>query len=177
MGRKKKREEWRGVEGYLVNEAAIRQAVRAERQELSFLRTSGSCGGRGTRRADRTGALAVKLSTEITAIVLDDGRTISQPESWLAVFDAVRKRAAELARPEYLFDIWAARYNDGGGRCVGELISGRLDRQLSTDNCIMWIIENVEAEAAARGLLDEKDFLLYRKDLRFLETCKPRQLD
>lgn len=165
------------MEYYLVNEAAIRQTVTETRQEISFLRTSGSGDGRGTKRADRTAALAVKLSAELPAIVLDDGQTIRQPESWLAVFDAVRKRAAELDRPDLIFDFWAIRYRDGGGRFVGELISGQLDRSLEADGYILWIIENVEAEAAARGLLEEKDFLLYRKGLRFLETCKPRRLD
>ena len=177
MGRKKKPEEWRGVEYYLVNEAAIRQAVTETRQEFSYLRTSGSGDGRGTKRADRTAALAVKLSAELPAIVLDDGQTIRQPESWLAVFDEVRKRAAELARPEYIFDTWAARYENGGGRSFGELLEGGLERGNRSDDLILWIIENTEEAAAARGLLDEKDFLLYRKAVQFVETCKPRRLD
>ncbi len=177
MGRKKKAEEWKGTEYFLLHEAEIRRAVKDERREISFLRASGNSGGsRGTKRADRTGALAVRRAERIRAIVLDDGRTVREPEAWLAVFDAVRRRAAELARPEDIFDAWAARYSNGGGRFVGEIITGKLDRGLAPDKFILWIIENTEAEAAALGLLEGKDFLLYRKGLRFLETVKPGRL-
>lgn len=177
MGRRKKAEVWRGVEYHLLHEEEIRRTVKEERSSLSFVQSSGNGDGRGTKRADRTSTLAVKLATELPAIVLDDGQKIKRPESWIKVFDTVRKRAAKLDEAEDLLEFWAIRYGDGGGRFIDELISGRLDRLLEVDGYIMWIIENVEAEAIKRGLLDKEGALLYGRDLRFLETCKPRRID
>lgn len=180
MGRRKKPEAWLGVEWFLVHEDDIRAAVADKRKELSYISTSWAGGGGGGKaiRADRTGDLVVKRSKKIPVVVLSStGDTVDSPEEWLAVFDTVRRQAETLARPDRIFDFWSIRYRNGGGRFVGELITGQLDRSLEADGCILWIIENVEAEAAARGLLEEEDFLLYRKGLRFLKTCKPRRLD
>ncbi len=177
MGRKKKPEEWLGVEWFLVHEDDIRAAVADKRKELSYISTSWADGGGGGKaiRADRTGDLVVKRSKKIPVVILSStGDTVDSPEEWLEVFDTVRRQAETLARPEFLFDIWETRYSDGGGRYVGEILTGQLDRELSSDRCIMWIIERVEAEAVKRDLLEKEDCLLYERDVRFLQTCKPR---
>jgi len=180
MGRRKKPEAWLGVEWFLVHEDDIRAAVADRRKELSFISTSwaGSGGGGKAIRADRTGDLVVKRSKKIPVVVLSStGDTVDSPEEWLAVFDTVRKKAKGEPRAAWIEDFWRIRYANGGGRCVCEIITGGLDREIDGDREIMWIIENVEAEAVKRGLLEKEDCLLYGRDVRFLHTCKPRRLD
>lgn len=174
---------WRGVERYLRREADIRQAVKEEREGLSFLRAADTgAGGKGGKRPDRTAALAVKRAEELPAVVLNNGETVKRPESWLECFDAVRAAAKKCNRPEWILRDWRRRY-DEGIRDVMELIGGRLERGCCIGGydfhgVILWIIESVEAAAMERGLLSADDCLLYgRPPVDFLETCPPQRLD
>ena len=189
MGRKKKEKpsQWRGVEWYLRREEAIREAVKEYRAEFSFLTVSqwgGNGKGGSGRKTDRTSKLAEKLTEELPAVVLNNGDTINRPESWLAVFDAVKNQAEGLNRPEWIFNVWAQRYGEGL-RYVGELITGRIypheyAEGFDHENIIFWIIYHVEEAAVSRGIWAEADSFLYGRDVgtvRYIETCGPQKLD
>lgn len=178
MGRRKKDSlgDWRGVEWYLRRETATRQAVRDERKELSFIRATSTDGRQGTKRPDRTSALAIKLAEELRAVVLPNGDTIKRPESWLSCFDAVRGQARQFDRAEWILEEWDHRYRDGG-RYIGELMGGQLKRGMQPDTIILWIIQQTEEAATARGLLSLDDCLVYEHEISFLDTCKPRRID
>lgn len=187
MGRRKKEKpsQWRGIEWYLRRETAIRQAVKEYSAEFSFLSASQWGGNsKSGKRTDRTSKLAAKLSEELSAVVLDNGDTIKRPEAWLAVFDAVRKQAEALSRPDWIFHVWAQRY-EHGSRDVGELITGRIcpheyAQGFDPENIIFWIIYHAEEAAVFRGVWAECDCFLYGRDMgavRYIDTCDPQKLD
>ena len=165
MGRHKKKElpalpssPVKLADALLYAEKEIRRTVNDERQALSFIGTTPPEGSAGKVKAykDRTAAAAIKLADGLSCVVLDDGRTIRKPERWLAVFDAVRKRAAaECQRPEMIFDTWRSQY---GKESI--FVSSEVSPQVWRD-IRKWIRYHVLTEARAAGLVtfDEKEVI------------------
>lgn len=106
------------VDAMLRAEEEIRRTVKEERQAFSFIGVRDPAGGRSGRggKTDKTAEAALKLTKELPAVVLDDGRTVRRPESWLAIFDEVRKRAGNLKpyggidQREIVFIEWRTTY-------------------------------------------------------------------
>lgn len=159
MGRRKTREApalpstpVRLADALLYAEADIRRTVKEERQALSLISSSNpDGGGRGRTYSDRTAAAAVKLADGLPCIVLDDGRTIRQPEKWLSVFDTVRKKAESCNRPEMIFETWQTYY---GQESV--FVSADMTPEIWR-NIKSWIRYHVLTEARAAGLVDFDD--------------------
>ena len=100
------------IDALLEAEQDIRRTVKQEREALSLISSSSNGSGRRAGLSDRTAKTAVKLADGLPCIVLDDGRTLHQPEKWLAVFDEVREKAKKCNRPDWIFEEWAAWYGN-----------------------------------------------------------------
>lgn len=137
------------IDAMLYAEEEIRTAVKEARADFSFIGSRGTCSGNGSgRQSDRTAGGAIKLLEELPAVVLEDGRTVRKPETWLKVFDAVRMRAKQCARPEMIFDEWRTAYK-------GEMFSSITPN--IARNIKSWIRCNVLFEARAAGLVSFSD--------------------
>lgn len=161
MGRRKKREvpalpssPVRLADALLYAEEEIRRTVKEERLALSLIGTSnpdGNAGGRGRSYTDRTATAAIKLVDGLPCIVLDDGRTVKKPEKWLACFDAVRKQAEKCNRPNWIYETWAAKY-DEKTRFIDAEITAKI-----FNNIVDWIRYNVLTEARKADLVAFED--------------------
>ena len=159
MGRRKKREvpalpssPVRLVDALLYAEDEIKKTVKEERFALSLIGASNQTGGgRGRSHSDRTATAAVKLADGLPCIVLDDGRTIKKPEKWLACFEAVRKQAEKCNRPNWIYEAWAAKY-DEKTRFIDAEITAKI-----FNNIVDWIRYNVLTEARKADLVAFED--------------------
>ena len=154
MGRRKKEISFpsspvRLADALLFAETEIRQTVKEERESLSLLHSTGIQGtGHSGGINDRTAAAAVKLADGIQCIVLNDGRTVKRPETWLKIFDEVRDKARGCNRPEMIFETWETLYTDNT-----VFISADITPEIWR-NIKSWIRYHVLTLAADAGLVD-----------------------
>ena len=152
----------------LYHEGEIRRAVKEARADFSFIGCIGcgkACSGKGSgKKTDMTAGAALKLAEELSAVVLDDGRTVRRPESWLKVFDGVRKRAEGCARPDLIADIWETAYK-GKMFCSCPDNGPKVERDIKS-----WIRCSVLFDARAVGLVSFSDN-------EILEGIKAARLD
>ena len=141
------------VDALLYVEDDIRRAAKEARAAFSFLgaRDMAAGGGGRGRRTDKTTAAVLKMVEGLPAVVLEDGRTVRRPEAWIRVFDAVRMRAKECARPEMIFDVWRAAYKGQQFFSVAG-IEPETGRRVKS-----WIRCSVLFEARAAGLVSFSD--------------------
>lgn len=141
------------VDAMLYAESDIRRAIKEARAAVSFIGARDILAGVGKRgrKTDKTAAAAQELSEELPAIVLDDGRTVKRPEAWGRVFDAVRMRAKQCKRPEWVFDVWRTTYK-GQQFFTARGIGPETARRVKS-----WIRCSVLFDARAAGLVSFSD--------------------
>ena len=142
------------VEKMLSHEREIREAVEAERGSFSFLTACkyDEIGGRGGI-ADKTAQRAIYLADELEAVTVKGIGTVKRPESWIAVFDAVRWLAMLCERPDLILSEWAARFLHGR-RHIEESFTAAEEEIISLwAKIVEWIFENVERLAVQAGLI------------------------
>ena len=153
------------ADAVLYAEDEIRRAVNEARADFSFIGSREACSGRGSgKKTDRTAGAALKLAEELSAVVLDDGRTIRRPESWLKVFDGIRKRAEGCARPDLIADVWETTYK-GKLFCSCPDNGPKVERDIKS-----WIRCSVLFDARTVGLVSFSDN-------EILEGIKAARLD
>lgn len=138
------------IDAMLYAEDDIRRAVKDARETFSFIGSGmGKSGGARNVKQDRTAGAALKLAEELPAVVLDDGRTVKRPETWLKVFDAVRAKAKQCTRPEWIMTEWEIEWK-GKDHLVGyDPDTGRKMKS--------WVRYNVAVEARAAGTVSFSD--------------------
>ena len=87
---KRKAAYWQ-VDNVFYEERAIRQAVRAQREDSGAAHAIGG----GHSISDPTGSAAVRRATPLQSVTLATGRVIHKPESWLYVCDVCYGRMSE----------------------------------------------------------------------------------
>lgn len=145
------------ADAILYAEKEIRKAVDEERRSLCLISAAAERqgGGRGGK-SDRTAGAAMKILSELPAVVLDDGRTIKKPERWLAVLDEVRELARGCRHPEMIFYEWQSRYEDDI-LYIGETREQCMPLSTTPGKIISWIRYHVIMRAREKELVSFSD--------------------
>lgn len=151
---KRKRQRETVAEIMLSHERQIRKAVEAERGGFSFLTAYHADGVSGrTGTADKTATKAIYLSEELPQVNVEGLGTVKRPETWLAVFDAVRWLAMLCQKPEIIFAEWRSRYFDGLKYFEENELGQVPDDTTSWGRVVLWIRYNVEQLALKAGII------------------------